>query len=92
MFCNLYEVGMTTNHQGTETMSIIDRLNSGRLHAAARQSRPECVDSLGNIHASPERARFVDWRRKVARLYGDDVAGWPVCARDEYAKRYVSRA
>ena len=42
-------------------MDIIDKLNSGELHAAARIKRPECVDRLGNIHVSAERAAFVDW-------------------------------
>ena len=42
-------------------MNILDRLNSGELHAAARTKRPDCVDGLGNIHGSAERASFVDW-------------------------------
>jgi hypothetical protein len=42
-------------------MNIIDKLNSGELHAVARINRPNCVDHLGNIHVSAERAAFVDW-------------------------------
>jgi len=58
-------------------MDILDRLNSGSLHAAARNQRPDCVDAKGNIHCSPERARFVDW---VAENGKD---------HPEYAARYV---
>lgn len=42
-------------------MDILAKLNSGELHAKARKERPECVDGLGNIHCSKERAEFVDW-------------------------------
>jgi hypothetical protein len=70
-------------------ISIIDKLNSGQLHAQARKSRPDCVDAKGNIHASPERARFVNWYFKMVQIYSDDVANWPSCARDEYKVRYV---
>lgn len=70
-------------------MSIIDRLNSGALHAAARARRPDCVDGNGNIHVSPERARFADWLRRMKTIYGDDVAEWPPIPRAEYARKYV---
>lgn len=69
--------------------SILDRLNSGELHAAARRSRPECVDAKGNIHCSPERASFVNWLAKMTPIYGDDINGWPKLPRDEYRARYV---
>lgn len=58
-------------------MDILAKLNSGELHARSRKDRPECVDNLGNIHCSPERARFVDW---VAENGKD---------HPEYAARYV---
>tara|TARA_Y100000310_G_scaffold300671_1_gene336529 strand:+ start:172 stop:393 length:222 start_codon:yes stop_codon:yes gene_type:complete len=70
-------------------MNIIDRLNSGELHSAARADRPECVDGLGNIHATPERAAFVDWRRDMAAEHGDNPADWPEEHRAEYERRYV---
>lgn len=71
-------------------MNIIDRLNSGELHQAARQRRPECVDSVGGIHKTPERARFISWVFKMQRLYGKDVRTWPEISRAEYAARHVS--
>jgi len=58
-------------------MNIIDQLNSGALHAKARATRPDCVDAAGNIHCSPDRAKFVDW----VRANGVD--------HPEYAARYV---
>ena len=70
-------------------MTIIDRLNAGEFHDAARKRNPDCVDAKGNIHATPERARFVNWREKMKGLYGDDVKAWPPIARDEYTVRYV---
>ena len=59
-------------------MDIIARLNSGALHHAARASRPECVDTNGNVHCSAERASFVDWINEN-----------PNATKDEYAARYV---
>lgn len=58
-------------------MGILEKLNSGALHDKARKARPECVDSLGNIHCSAARAAFVDW----AGEHGTD--------HSEYAARYV---
>lgn len=58
-------------------MTLLEKLNSGALHAKARATRPECVDAKGNIHCSPERARFVDW----VATHGKD--------HPEYAERYV---
>ena len=57
--------------------NIIDRLNSGELHAAARVKRSECVDHLGNIHGSAARAAFVDWVSKNGKDH------------PEFAARYV---
>ena len=73
-------------------MSILDRLNSGELHAAARATRPDCVDATGNIHKTPERARFVDWRAEQVAAHGRDVEAWPAKKRAEYARRYVPAA
>ena len=70
-------------------MDILDYLNSGQLHAAARKRNPDCVDAKGNIHTTPERARFVDWRDRMKGLYGDDVKAWPPIPREEYAARYA---
>jgi len=58
-------------------MDIIELLNSGKLHQAARERRPECVDRDGNIHVSAERAAFVDW----VKDHGKD--------HPEFAARYV---
>ena len=70
-------------------MDITALLNSGKLHAARRAAKPDCVCSSGNIHASPERARFVSWSVKMRKMYGQDVATWPPIARAEYASKYV---
>lgn len=70
-------------------MNITDLLNSGALHAAARERRPECVDRTGNVHGSAERAQFVDWRDAQKATHGNDVSAWPADARAEYAARYV---
>lgn len=70
-------------------MTIIDRLNSGELHQAARASRPDCVDATGGIHHTPERARFVDWARKVKATHGANTSEWPEGIRAEYAARYT---
>lgn len=69
--------------------SVLDRLNSGDIHAAARNRRPDCVDAKGNIHTSPERARFVNWLDKMRATYGSDVEAWPAIPRAEYEARYV---
>ena len=69
--------------------SIIDRLNNGSLHAAARARRPECVDAKGNIHVTADRASFVNWLDKMRAIYGSDISEWPQIARDEYKHRYV---
>lgn len=71
-------------------MSIVDKLNSGALHRSARLARPDCVDLKGNIHASPERARFVSWVIRMKKLYGSDARTWPEIARAEYRRKYVS--
>ena len=70
-------------------MTIIDKLNSGALHAAARAKRPECADRKGNVHGSEERARFVNWLYQMQAIYGQDVEEWPELARAEYRARYV---
>ena len=70
-------------------MSIIDRLNSGEIHAAARKRNPERVDAKGNTHVTSERARFVEWVDRMRAVYGDDVKAWPSAPRTEYARRYV---
>ncbi len=58
-------------------MDILAKLNSGEIHAKARAARPDCVDKLGNIHCSQERAQFVDW----VAAHGKD--------HPEYVTRYV---
>lgn len=70
-------------------MNILDQLNSGAIHAVARASRPDCVDASGNIHVTPERARFVSWKLRMSEMYGATVSEWPQAARDEYAAKYV---
>lgn len=70
-------------------MNILDRLNSGQLHAQARASRSDCVDAKGNIHVSAERARFVDWLNSAKLINGDDVNQWNAKAKSEYKARYV---
>lgn len=69
--------------------SIIDRLNSGELHAAARARRPDCVDRNGNIHRSPERRDFVEFMLDVKAEHGDDHNHWPRAVKREYRERYV---
>ena len=69
-------------------MDMLTRLNSGDLHAKERQSRFDCVDNKGNIHANPERAQFVNWSNRMRGIYGDDVAKWPPIAREEFTRRY----
>lgn len=69
--------------------SIIDRLNNGSLHAAARARRPECVDAKGNIHVTADRASFVNWLDKMRAIYGSEISEWPQIPRDEYKHRYV---
>lgn len=73
-------------------MSILEKLNSGAFHNAARAKNPDCVDAVGNIHKSAERARFVDWRAEQVAAHGRDVEAWPVKKRVEYARRYVPAA
>ena len=70
-------------------MNILDRLNAGDLHRAARTARPDCVDALGNIHNTPARAAFVDWATEAKAIHGQDVGKWPEPMRAEYAARYV---
>ena len=69
--------------------SILERLNSGQIHADARKRKPDCVCNRGNIHATPDRARFVNWLYRMKDMYGDDVQSWPEIARKEYATKYV---
>jgi hypothetical protein len=71
-------------------MDILAQLNSGALHAKARTARPDCVDSQGNVHHSPERAAYVTWRIRMEGLYGIDVAEWPEAAKAELARRHVA--
>lgn len=73
-------------------MSILDRLNSGALHQTARDNRADCVDAVGNIHKTPQRARFVDWRAKQVATHGRDVEAWPADVRAEYDRAYVPAA
>lgn len=71
-------------------MDILEKLNSGALHSAARSARPECVDMVGNIHRSAERADFVNWLMGAKKCNGSDTAKWTESQRAEYASRYVS--
>ena len=70
-------------------MTILDKLTSGDIHAAIRAKRPDCVDVRGNIHRTPERRAFVDWRIEMAETHGQDVSAWPQAVRDEFDARYV---
>jgi len=70
-------------------MDILAKLNSGALHAAARNRRPDCVDARGNLHTSPERAAYVNWRNAMAREYGSEPAEWPPEIQRELERRYV---
>lgn len=70
-------------------MNIIDRLNSGELHQAARKRRPDCIDAVGNVHRSPERRAFVDWRAGMDNRYGTNRREWPESVRAELERRYV---
>ncbi len=71
-------------------MNVIDMLNSGRLHQAAREQNPDRVCRRGNIHTSAARARFVDWLAdRRAALGIEAVSDWPEADRAEYRKRYV---
>lgn len=70
-------------------MTILEKLNSGELHRAARQRRPECVDRFGGIHVTPERARFINWVSRKKETLGDDVRSWPEADRAEYEAHYV---
>jgi len=72
-------------------MTILEKLNSGALHAKARIDRPDCVDANGSIHASPERASFVDWRTAMVNSHGD-VSGWSAELKAEYAAKHVGVA
>lgn len=68
---------------------LLTALNSGAMHEKARQARPECVDAQGNIHATPERARFVDWYAERRAEWGDSPANWTCKQRAEYERRYA---
>jgi hypothetical protein len=68
-------------------MSILDRLNSGEIHAKARAARPNNVDALGNVHISPSRAVFIDWRSSMSSIHGIDPRQWPDSARKELQQR-----
>ena len=71
-------------------MTILDRLNSGELHAAARRRRPDCVDATGNVHATPQRAAFVNWL--IANpTPDDDPRNWPADYRAAYHANYAPR-
>ena len=70
-------------------MNITDLLNSGKLHAAARANRPDCVDSAGNIHKSAERAEYVNWRASMKAIHGDDAKQWPASVKAELKRRHV---
>lgn len=69
--------------------SILDRLNAGEFHRAARAARPDCVDSRGNIHRNAARAAFADWCEEMRGIHGADSHAWPVAIREEYRARYV---
>jgi hypothetical protein len=71
-------------------MDILARLNSGELHAKARTARPDCVDSKGNVHRSPERATYATWRIAMENLYGSAPAKWPAEIRRELKRRHVA--
>jgi hypothetical protein len=83
-----YEMKLT---QGDEPMNILEKLNSGALHARSRLDRPDCVDAKGSIHASPERAAFVNWRTATVNSHGD-VSGWSAELKAEYAAKHVGIA
>lgn len=68
---------------------LLARLNSGEIHARLREKHPDCVCKRGNIHGSPERARFEDWRYGVIEEHGQDHALWPAGVREEFERRYV---
>ena len=72
-------------------MNILEKLTSGALHAKARIDRPDCVDAKGSIHASPDRAAFVDWRSAMVNSHGD-VSGWSTELKSEYAAKHVGIA
>jgi len=72
-----------------KTMNIIAALNSGSLHAAARERRPDCVCENGSIHSTPERAKFVDWMRAQKITHGEIVQDWPAAVKRQYEARYV---
>jgi len=69
-------------------MDILERLNSGQLHATARKRRPDCVDQHGNVHRSPERRLFVDFSIDTKRDHGDDHELWPDAVRAEYHRLF----
>lgn len=70
-------------------MNILDRLNSGELHQRARAAHPDRVSADGSIHASADRARFVDWMNGQKATHGDNVRDWPAPIVAEYDARYV---
>lgn len=71
-------------------MNILEQLTSGALHAKARSARPDCVDTKGNIHNSPERAQFVDWLSDAKATWGDDTTLWTKTQKAELRKRHVA--
>ena len=70
-------------------MNILEQLNSGAFHNKARVTSSDCVDTVGNIHRSPERARFADWKRNAKKTHGIDTRAWPADVRAELDKRHV---
>jgi len=70
-------------------VNILEALNSGALHNKARTARPDCVDAKGNIHANPDRAKFVDWLAEAKATRGDNVQAWAGADRAEYDARYI---
>ena len=70
-------------------MSILEQLNSGALHQQARAANPHCVDASGNVHRTPERADFIDWRAEMVREYGNNARQWPADLQVELVTRWA---
>lgn len=70
------------------SLSILDKLNSGELHAKQRAQRPECVCDRGSIHGSAARAQFLNWLYPMMAEHGDNVRAWPSGPKAEYDARY----
>lgn len=47
------------------------------------------TDSLGNVHATAERARFIDFARECRAKWGDPLT-WTETQLAEYRSRFVA--